>query len=116
MLNKLFKRMAPLVAGVLLVGAIPVSADYPTITDFYYSSSYDVQLETQEGPTEIETFWWRNGTQQPGWDGDMSVNLYPSGANNIAVYVYLNHDWPGTNHYSWASIDVYWGTNIYNGP
>lgn len=115
MLNKLFKRMAPLVAGVILMAAVgSLQAHYPYITGFAYINSYEVQLSTTQSASEIRTFWWLDGYYTSSFDEAMLVNTYP-GVDNVAVYVYHNADYPGTNHYSWASIDDVWGTNIYNG-
>jgi hypothetical protein len=115
MLKNLFKRMAPLVAGVMLAATVcSVHAHYPYIEGFEYINSYEVLLDTREPESEIKTFWWLDGTYEDSLDEAMQVDTYP-GVDNVAVYVYLNDDHPSTNHYSWASIDDVWGTNIYNG-
>lgn len=111
MLNQLFKRMAPLVAGVMIFGqAIPLVGAYPQITSFQYVTSYDVALTTSGGP--FPTFWFLNQNHNSSYNGDYSVNTYP-GVTNIAVYVY--NEYPGA-YYSYAIIDSVQGTTIWNGP
>jgi hypothetical protein len=114
MLNQLFKRMAPLVAGMMIIGqTIPLVGAYPQITSFEYINSYEVKVTVSTSP--YTTFWWfgqsRNNTA-PNYDGLDVANTYP-GYSNVAVYVY--EEYPGED-YSYAIIDSVEGTTIWNGP
>ena len=105
--------MAPLVAGVVLLGAAPASkADYAHITSIYYRTTYNVRCEYTG--TIYSSYWWFGGTQIPSLNGYSDVNTYP-GYTNVCVYMFSVDESP-SNQYSWASIDSVWGTTIYNGP
>ncbi|MDX1984282.1 MAG: hypothetical protein SFV51_28660 [Bryobacteraceae bacterium] len=115
MFNKLFKRMAPLVAGVVLLAmqSLQTQAAYPQISSFVYINSYEVEVTVSTSP--YTTFWWfgqsRNNTA-PNYDGLDVANTYP-GYTNVCVYVYETY--PGSD-YSYAIIDSVQGTTIWNGP
>jgi len=112
MLNKLFKRTALLVAGIALLSlGLVARAGYTEIWSIYRTDPYHVTVEMNASWTH--TFWFTNGTHNPSLNGQWyHVNIYP-GCTNVCVYVYDGYP---DDEYSWASIDDYWGTNIYNGP
>jgi hypothetical protein len=114
MLKKLFKRMAPLVAGVMLaMQGLQTQAAYPQISSFEYINSYEVEVTVSTSP--YTTFWFFGQSRDnnaPSYDGLDVANTYP-GYSNVAVYVYETY--PGSD-YSYAIIDSVEGTTIWNGP
>jgi hypothetical protein len=123
MLNQLFKRMAPLVAGVMLASTSTGVADFCYIQNIdwpsspnddtctvYVATGQDIPTGYVEARTSNNYFWWFDSTQFPSEDGKTTANVYP-GTQNVAVYVYSVD-----NDLSYASSDRSTGITIYNGP
>lgn len=124
MKKSLLRRMAPLVAGILLAAPIiPALAAYPYITgiswptapnDNYALVTWD-HSPSAPWTTPSTFYWWLDSQQDSTWNGYYnpgpftSPNYHPT--NYVGVYVYGT----GTD-FSWASVSRTYGTYINNGP
>jgi hypothetical protein len=130
MLKNLFKRMAPLVAGVMVLTSINSG-----VADFCYISNIDWPVDSPgnqyctvyvaQSPnipngyvapaaTEENYFWWFDDERSiyaEGSDHSTVATVYPLTVTKVAVYVYSVDD-----DLSWASVDRNYGATIYNGP
>ena len=127
MFKSLFRRMAPLVAGaLLLVQVLPAVAAYPLITGINWPASpNDAYCTVTVAPSPSSPhiapktasenyFWWFDGTRTYAQYSDHSVtaNVY-TGTQSVTVYVYGNDS---SGNASWATSSRSSGVTIYNGP
>jgi len=122
MLNKLFKRLAPLVAGIL-VAHTAVFAAYPYIAIISRSGN-DVTVGVATGgsvpPGHVEPraqndnyYWWTNQVHNSTYNHSTTIDVKSSAVTNAAVYVYPND---GSGNYSYAIHNTVTGVTIWNGP
>jgi hypothetical protein len=122
MLNQLFKRMAPLVAGVFLLGQLAsLHAAFPYISSIQRSGNTVWITVTQNpaptgyaepAPDEDNYYWWVEGSRQASLDHSTSMYWAP-GFTDAAVYVYPDDN---SNDYSYATHHESTGGYIWNGP
>ncbi|MDX1983478.1 MAG: hypothetical protein SFV51_24615 [Bryobacteraceae bacterium] len=117
MFKSLFRRMAPLVAGVLLLQPVVVFSDYAYITDIQRSGN-TVTVSVQDPPpsgyasprnASANYYWWIDQINS-GYYGS-KVFYQAASFTNACVYVYSVD-----NDLSYAIHDTVNGVSIWNGP